>query len=171
MPNLIPSEIIENKILRIRGQNVILDRELARLYEVSTAHLKRAVKRNQDRFPHDFMFVLNKHELDDWRCQNGTSNSDLMGLRYLPMAFTELGVAMLSGIINSKRAIMINIQIMRVFVKIRQILAANEEIRNRIDDHDRKINVLFNTINRLLPAEPVSPKRRIGFHAKNNSRI
>ena len=102
MSDIVSVETIVSKIYIIRGLKVMLDRELAELYEVETAQLKRAVKRNIDRFPEDFMFELTKKELDHWRCQFGTSNSDKMGLRYKPMAFTEQGVAMLSSVLNSK---------------------------------------------------------------------
>ncbi|MCJ7615744.1 MAG: ORF6N domain-containing protein [Desulfobacterales bacterium] len=109
MSDIVSVETIVSKIYIIRGLKVMLDRELAELYEVETAQLKRAVKRNIDRFPDDFMFELTKKELDHWRCQFGTSISDKMGLRYKPMAFTEQGVAMLSSVLNSKRAIQVNI--------------------------------------------------------------
>jgi len=111
MTDLIPVENITNIIYFIRGQKVVLDRDLAELYGVETGQLKRAVRRNIDRFPLDFMFELTKKELEDWRCQFGISNSIKMGLRHPPMAFTEQGVAMLSCVLNSKRAIQVNIQI------------------------------------------------------------
>jgi hypothetical protein len=105
MTELIPMERIANKIYLIRDMKVMLDRDLAELYNVETSQLKRAVRRNIDRFPGDFMFELKKTELEDWRCQFGTSKSDKMGLRYRPMAFTEQGVAMLSSVLRSPRAI------------------------------------------------------------------
>ena len=130
---LIPQEVVENKIYLIRGKKVMIDRDLSRLYQIETKQLKRAVKRNADRFPCDFMFVLSKHEFENWRCQIGTSNSDKMGLRYAPMAFTEHGVAMLSSVLNSKRAIHVNIQIMRAFVRIRELIAQHKDLQVRID--------------------------------------
>jgi len=108
---VLPAETITSKIFCIRDHKVMLDRDLAELYGVETAQLKRAVRRNIDRFPTDFMFQLTKKELEDWRCQFGTSNNIKMGLRYSPLAFTEQGVAMLSSVLNSKRAIQVNIQI------------------------------------------------------------
>jgi len=109
MTTTVPMERITNMIYLIRDQKVMLDRDLAELYEVETKILKRAVRRNIDRFPNDFMFQLSKKEMSDWRYQFGTSNGDKMGLRYAPMAFTEQGVAMLSSVLNSKRAIQVNI--------------------------------------------------------------
>lgn len=117
--DLVPAEAITRKIYLIRNRKVILDRDLAELYGVDTGQLKRAVRRNADRFPSDFMFELSREELEDWRCQFGTSNAIKMGLRHSPMAFTEQGVAMLSGVINSKRAI----QIIRD--KVREAFAEN----------------------------------------------
>ena len=111
---MLPAETIISKIYFIRDHKVMLDRDLAELYKVETKQLKRAVRRNIDRFPSDFMFQLTKKELENWRCQFGTSNDIKMGLRYSPMAFTEQGVAMLSSVLNSKRAIQVNIQIMRL---------------------------------------------------------
>jgi len=107
----LPTERIETKILMLRGQKVLLDRDLAALYGVSTSSLKRAARRNPERFPEDFMFLLDAQEVADWRCQFGTSNSDRMGLRYAPMAFTEHGVAMLSSVLKSPRAIQVNVVI------------------------------------------------------------
>ena len=143
MTDLIPIEHITSLIYLIRGQKVMLDRDLAKLYGVETKQLKRAVKRNSDRFPDDFMFELNKKELSDWRCQFGTSNSTKMGLRYTPMAFTEQGVAMLSSVLNSKRAIQVNIQIMRVFTRFRAMLAGHEELRKK---NTLTIQLLFSHI-------------------------
>jgi hypothetical protein len=116
---LVPAELIEKKIYLIRGQKVLLDRDLAELYRVETKVLKQAVKRNIKRFPDDFMFELSKAEFTHWRSQFVTSKSDKIGLRYSPMAFTEQGVAMLSSVLKSERAIEVNIQIMRAFVKLR----------------------------------------------------
>ena len=169
MTDLIPVENITNIIYFIRGQKVVLDRDLAELYGVETGQLKRAVRRNIDRFPMDFMFELTKKELEDWRCQFGISNSIKMGLRHPPMAFTEQGVAMLSSVLNSKRAITVNIAIMRVFVKMREIMATNKEFSeklNRIEEHlaehDKQFQVVFEAIKQLLTEEEKHQKK-IGF--------
>jgi len=114
----------------------MLDRDLAELYGVETKYLKRQVKRNIKRFPEDFMFELNKDEFEDWRSQFVTSKSDKKGLRYAPYAFTEQGVAMLSGVLNSERAINMNIQIMRIFTKMRQLVMSHKEILKRLDKKD-----------------------------------
>ena len=118
----IPDEIIISKIYLIRDQKVMLDRDLAELYGVETKYLKRQVKRNFERFPVDFMFELNEKEFNDWRSQYVTSNSDKMGLRYAPFCFTEQGVTMLSCVLNSKTAIEVNIRIIRVFSKMREMI-------------------------------------------------
>jgi hypothetical protein len=154
----------------IRNFKVMLDRDLADLYGVNTKALKQAVKRNIDRFPSDFMFKLNKEEFTHWRSQIVTSNSgDRMGLRYAPMAFTEQGVAMLSSVLNSKRAIDVNIAIMRAFVKMREMLATNKEfsgklkiIEDQLAEHDEQFQVVFEVIKQLL-AEEEKPKQKIGF--------
>jgi len=170
MTDLIPVENITSKIFMIRGFKVMLDRDLADLYGVNTKALKQAVKRNIDRFPSDFMFKLNKEEFTHWRSQIVTSNSgDRMGLRYAPMAFTEQGVAMLSSVLNSKRAIDVNIAIMRAFVKMREMLATNKEfsgklkiIEDQLAEHDEQFQVVFEVIKQLLTEEE-KPKQRIGF--------
>jgi len=173
MKQLIPQEMIETKIYNIRGQKVILDRDLARLYGVQTKVLKQAVNRNIERFPDDFMFQLNSKEFNNWRSQIVTSNpGDRMGLRYSPYAFTQEGVAMLSSILRSSRAIQVNIQIMRIFVKFRKTLLvhytlANKigELERRVGGHDVKIQAIFEAIKRLtMPAETEKKKERIGFH-------
>ncbi len=122
-------EIVINKIYLIRGQKVMLDRDLAELYEVETKRLKEAVRRNPERFPVDFMFEMNKEEFENWRTQFATSNFDKMGLRHAPFCFTEQGVAMLSSVLNSPKAVQINIQIIRIFTKLRQMLMDNTELR------------------------------------------
>jgi hypothetical protein len=131
--------------------------------------LKRAVKRNIERFPPDFMFELTKQELEDWRCQFGTSNGDRMGLRHVPMVFTEQGVAMLSSVLRSNRAISVNIQIMRAFTQLRQMLSTHDDLRKKIEEleskYDRQFKVVFEAIRRLLDSEE-KPRRRIGFEAK-----
>jgi len=169
MTNLIPIENITSCIYLIRGQKVMIDRDLAELYGVETKQLKRAVKRNIDRFPIDFMFEMTEDELSNWRCQFGTSNSIKMGLRYSPMAFTEQGVAMLSSVLKSKRAIDVNIAIMRAFVKMREILANSREfsaklkiIEDQLAEHGEQFRIVFEAIKQLLN-EDEKPKKRIGF--------
>ncbi|NEW78085.1 MAG: ORF6N domain-containing protein, partial [Gelidibacter sp.] len=154
----IPDEIITSKIYFIRGQKVMLDRDLAELYKVETKQLKRQVKRNIARFPEDFMFQLNDQEFKNWRSQFGTSNSsDKMGLRYAPMVFTEQGVAMLSSVLHSQTAIKVNIQIIRVFIKIRQMLTDHLELKLEIEDIKKKlkhqnknIELVFSYLDELL---------------------
>ncbi|MBU0729718.1 MAG: ORF6N domain-containing protein [Proteobacteria bacterium] len=169
MNSLIPVEAIINKVHFIRGHKVLLDRDLAELYEVETGQLKRAVRRNIDRFPSDFMFEMSKQELEDWRSQFGTSNAVKMGLRHLPMVFTEQGVAMLSSVINSKRAIQVNITIMRAFVQMRELLSSNKKLaeklnalEKRLTDHDDNFRIVFEAIKQLLTTEE-RPKGKIGF--------
>ncbi len=159
---------IENKIYIIRGLKVILDSDLAELYDVETKTLNRSVKRNLKRFPSDFMFQLNNQELINLKYQFGTSSWG--GARKLSFAFTEQGVAMLSGILNSDRAIQVNIQIMRIFVKIRQMLADNtelrveiEQIKNKIRDQDANIEIVFKHIDELLDKKKPEITTQIGF--------
>ena len=167
--DVLTPENIALLIYMIRGQKVMLDRDLSGLYEVETAQLKRAVRRNIDRFPDDFMFQLTKQELNHWRCQYGTSNGDKMGLRHKPMAFTEQGVAMLSSVLRSKRAIQVNIQIMRAFTKLRQLLLGNEELKKEIAEMkkqtDERFQIVFETLDQLLNIDN-KPKRKIGFEVK-----
>ena len=153
---------IESKILVIRGQHVMIDRDLAELYGVETKVLNQAVKRNIERFPEDFCFQLNKAEFEIWRSQFVTSNSDKMGLRRPPYVFTEQGVAMLSSVLRSKNAVEINIQIMRVFVALRRFLKINAQVFQRLDfmekrqintelhllESDKKIDELFDRMDR-----------------------
>jgi len=130
----IPVELIARRIYRIRGEKVMLDADLAELYQVPTFRLNEAVKRNRDRFPQDFMFQLSKDELEDWRSQIAMSNPGAkMGLRRPPYAFTEHGVAMLSSVLNSKRAVQMNILIIRAFVQIRELLATNKDLAARVE--------------------------------------
>ncbi|MFH1860704.1 MAG: ORF6N domain-containing protein [bacterium] len=147
----------------------MLDRDLAELYWVKTKVLKQAVRRNISRFPEDFMFELTKEEFENWRLQFVTSNSDKMGLRYNPFVFTEQGVAMLSSVLNSERAIMVNIQIMRIFTKFRKILASDEELRKKIETierkvegHDVQIKAVFDAISSLM-TPPTKEQKKIGF--------
>jgi hypothetical protein len=145
---------------------------LADLYEVETKTLNRAVKRNSDRFPKDFMFQLTPIEAENLRYQSGTSSSATEiearhgGRRYLPYAFTEQGVAMLSSVLNSKRAILVNIEIMRAFVRLRQLLLANADLARKLDALERKYDAQFKAVFdaiRELMAPPAKPKRPIGF--------
>jgi hypothetical protein len=171
MTSIVPTERITNKIYLLRGKKVLMDRDLAELYGVETAQLKRAVKRNIERFPDDFMFELTKQELDNWRCQFGTSNSEKMGLRYRPMVFTEQGVAMLSSVLRSKRAIEVNIVIMRAFVRLREMMTSNLELARKLEEmekkYDEQFKVVFDAI-RALMVETKKPKRKIGFEVKES---
>lgn len=172
----IPDEIIMNQIYYIRGQKVMIDRNLAVLYGVETRVLKQAVKRNSERFPEDFMFEMNKQELENWRSQIVISNSDKMGLRYTPFCFTEQGVAMLSSVLNSKKAISVNIQIIRIFTRIRQMLMDNtelrlevEKIKKKLDNHDKNMEIVFQYLDELLEKkENPAPRKAIGYKIKGN---
>lgn len=163
---LIPIERIEKAIYLVRGQKVMLDRDLAALYGVATKVLKQAVRRNSGRFPADFMFELSQSEFQDWRSQFVTSKSDLMGLRYPPIAFTEHGILMLSSVLRSRRAIQVNIEIMRTFVKLRQMLASNADLSRRIQEleskYDRQFKVVFDAIRQLVSPPPAN-RKQIGF--------
>jgi len=162
----VPIEKISGKIYLIREQKVMLDRDIAELYEVETKQLKRAVKRNIDRFPKDFMFELTKNELESWRYQFGTSKGELKGLRYKPLAFTEQGVAMLSSVLRSKRAIHVNIQIMRAFNQLRKMIASHEDLRHKIEameeKYDEQFRIVFEAITQLLEVDE-KPKKKIGY--------
>jgi hypothetical protein len=164
----IATERIERAILVLRGHKVLLDSDLAALYQVETRTLVQAVKRNLERFPSDFMFQLNNQELSALRSQSVISNAPGRGgRRTAPYAFTEQGVAMLSTVLNSPRAIAVNIEIMRAFVKLRVVLASNKELARRLDQleasTDEKFTVVFDAIRQLM-APPPEPKRRpIGF--------
>ena len=160
---IIPVERIAATIYVIRGQNVMVDSDLALLYGVETRVLVQAFKRNIDRFPEDFMFQLSKQEFDDWRSQIVISNPEAkMGLRYAPYAFTEHGVAMLSSVLRSKRAVEVNIAIVRTFVKLRNILGSNENLARKVAQHDRQISVLLAQVQKMLAPVPVK-KKPIGF--------
>lgn len=165
MKTLVPVELIEKNILLIRGEKIMLDADLAELYEVETKILVRAVKRNIDRFPSDFMFQLNKEEFENLRFHFGTS-SRWGGRRYLPYAFTEQGVAMLSSVLNSERAVRVNIEIMRAFVRLRQMLASNVELARKLDTlekkYDAQFKVVFDAIRQLM-TPPEKPRKKVGF--------
>lgn len=173
MGNLISREIIEKKIYLVRGRNVMLASDLAYLYGVETKNLNLQVRRNIKRFPEDFMFQVTKEE--NLRLQIATSSYG--GRRYLPYVFTEQGIAMLSGVLNSERAIEVNIAIMRAFVRLREILLTHKDLaakitalelkhKNhdmRLSEYDKHITAIFEAIRQLM-TPPESPKRRIGFH-------
>lgn len=163
--NIIPSERITNKIYLIRGKKVMFDRDLAELYGVETKTLNRTVKRNIDRFPDDFMFQLNEQEARILRYQFGTLGMGRYS-KYYPLAFTEQGVAMLSAVLRSKRAIYVSIQIVRTFVKLREMIATNKELREKIETlekkYDQNFKIVFKAIAKLIK-EDVEPKNRIGF--------
>ncbi len=165
--SLVPAERIESLILLIRGEKVMLDRDLADLYGVTTAALNQAVRRNRSRFPEDFMFQLSKEEFASWMSQIVISNPGLkMGARKQPYVFTEQGVAMLSSVLRSTRAVQVNILIMRAFVKLRQLLATHADLARKLDALERKYDaqfkVIFDVIRELM--KPPAPKRRpVGF--------
>ena len=161
--NIIAAEQIATKVYVFRGMNVMMDSDLAALYGVETKRLNERVKRNIQRFPADFMFQLNEEELEDWRSHIATSNpAAKMSLRYAPYAFTEQGIAMLSGVLNSDRAIEVNISIMRTFVRLRHMLASNEELARKVKEHDYHIGKLYEELEKLLQL-PAPQKNPIGY--------
>jgi hypothetical protein len=172
----LPDESIEDTILLIRGKRVILDHDLARLYDVSTKVLNQAVKRNLDRFPEDFMFQLTKAETEEWqrlkrsRSQIVTLNKSRgTNIKYQPYAFTEHGILMLSSVLKSPRAVQVNIQIMRTFVRLREMVASNQHLIERLDNleakYDAKFKVVFNAIRQLM--NPTHGNRTpIGFRSE-----
>ena len=184
---IVPTEVITSSILLLRGQKVLLDRDLAALYQVETRVLVQAVQRNLDRFPEDFMFRLTKEELerinslrsqfvisnDDepdsdegLRSQIVISNPGRGGARYLPYAFTEQGVAMLSSVLRSERAVQVNIEIMRAFVRLRHLLRTNEDLARRLDEfeerYDEQFEAIWEAIRELI-TPPAGPRRQLGF--------
>jgi hypothetical protein len=167
MANVISIEVIVSKILIIRGKRVMLDKDLAGLYEVRTKNLNKAVKRNIERFPEDFMFQLTKEEVESLRFQFGTSKRG--GRRYSPYVFTQEGVAMLSSVLNSPRAVQVNIQIMRAFVRLRRMILTNVDLKRKVEEmeskYDKQFAIVFKAIKQLL--EPsVKEKKIIGFHVE-----
>jgi len=169
--DIVPLETIEQKIFLVRGQKVMLDSDLAALYGVSTKALNQAVKRNKDRFPPDFMFRLNETEKYEL-VTNCDRFQKLKHSTVLPCAFTEQGVAMLSSVLKSKRAIQVNIQIMRVFSRLRQMLSTHKalarklaEIELRLQNHDEQIQTIFEAIRQLMTPLDI-PRKRIGFEVK-----
>ncbi len=169
MADIVSVELIATKIFEIRGKKAMLDKDLAKLYGVKTKQLLRQVKRNKERFPDDFMYELTPQEVMNLRCQFVTSRWG--GRRYLPYAFTEQGVAMLSSVLHSKRAIKVNIQIMRAFVKLKELLLTHKDLARKLEalekkyaNHDEKIKAIFEAIKQLL--QPPREKKRItGFRS------
>jgi hypothetical protein len=170
---IVPVERIARSIFLFRKQRVMLDSDLADLYGVSTGHLNRAVKRNVGRFPPDFMFQLSAEEAHDLKCQFGISSWG--GRRALPYVFTEQGIAMLSSVLNSERAVKVNIAIVRAFVKLREIMETNRELarkfaelEKRVGKHDEEIVAILEAIRQLM-APPEKPRREIGFHVREKA--
>ena len=166
---IVPPALISQKIFFVRGTRVMLDADLARLYGVATKNLNKAVKRNASRFPSDFMFQLSPKELHSLGFQSGTSKPGRGGRRYVPYAFTEQGVAMLSSVLRSSRAVQVNVAIMRTFVRLREMLTTHEELRRKIDAmekrYDARFRTVFETIRQMLET-PIPAKKPIGFHAR-----
>ena len=165
--SLVPAEVIERRILLLRGHKVMLDSHLAELYEVPTFRLNEAVKRNRRRFPEDFMFQLTKEEAGSLTSQFAMSKAGRGGRRTLPYVFTEQGVAMLSTVLNSERAIAVNIAIMRTFVRLRQILATHKELAAHLaaleKKYDQRFKVVFDILKQLMEPPPSPPKPPLGF--------
>lgn len=175
---MLPDEVIIRKIYFIRGTKVILDRDLAELYQADTKQLKRAVRRNIERFPDDFMFELTKEELRNWRYQFGTSKSERIGLRVSPFAFTEYGLLMLASVLNSNRAIQINIRIVRIFSRMRKMIESHSEILKKLEilekkdiELDEKVNLIFEYLKQLEQSKQeendFKQRKRIGFKPDN----
>lgn len=176
----VAEETILNKIYLVRGQKVMLDRDLAELYGVETKRLKETVRRNISRFPSDFLFEMTQNELENWRTQFATSKEDKQGLRYVPFCFTEQGVTMLSCVLNSEKAIAVNIQIIRVFTKMREMLLTHKDILVKLEQvektllkqdvrmnkHEEDIQMIFEALKELLNP-PQKPRPRIGFRRKD----
>jgi hypothetical protein len=172
----VTDEIVISKIYHIRGKKVMLDRDLSEMYGVETGQLKRQVRRNIARVPNDFMFEMNQDEFRNWRSQFGISNEDKMGLRYAPFCFTEQGVAMLSSILNSETAIEVNIQIIRIFTRIREVLLTHKDVLIKMEQleknmlkqdhktskHEEDIQRIFKVLKQLLNP-PEEPRKLIGF--------
>ena len=179
MPNTsiaLPDESIEDTILLIRGKKVILDHDLARLYGVATRTLNQAVKRNLDRFPEDFMFRLTKAESEEWQRLKPLRSQIVIlkksrgtHIKYQPYAFTEHGILMLSSVLKSPRAVQVNIQIMRTFVRLRELLASNEKLIERLDEleenYDAKFKIVFSAIRQLMNP-PAGSRKTIGFRPR-----
>ena len=171
----VPVQLIERRIYLIRGHKVMIDVDLAELYGVSTRELNQRVQRNRKRFPEDFMYQLTKEEAETLRSQFVISKERRGGRRYLPYAFTEPGVAMLSSVLNSEHAIEVNITIMRAFIRVRQMLESNEELNRKfaavirkLSTHDKYFRVVFDEL-RKLTEQPASPRKAIGFKVSNKT--
>ncbi len=171
---ILADEVVMNKIFLIRGQKVMIDRDMAELYGVETKVLKQAVRRNMERFPEDFMFEMNKKEFTNWRSQIVTSiQGDRMGLRHAPFCFTEQGVTMLSCILNSERAITVNIQIIRIFTKLREMILTHkdillklEQLEKKVTANDEDMQAIFIALKQLLNT-PQLPRPRVGYRRSN----
>jgi hypothetical protein len=166
---IIPDNIVVNKIYEVRGLKVMLDSDLAELYGVETKVLNQSIRRNIERFPTDFMFQLTDEEWESLRSQIVTSKSGRGGRTYLPNVFTEHGVLMLSSVLNSKQAIQVNIQIVRIFTRIRQLLSENaglkleiEEIKQKVSNQDKNIELVFTYLDKLIDKK-IGPRKRIGY--------
>jgi len=180
---LIENKTIQTKIYNIRDNQVMLDRDLAKLYQVETKVLSQAVKRNIDRFPSDFMFQLSKDEFENWKSQIVTSNSDKMGLRKIPFAFTQNGIAMLSSVLKSKVAIEVNIEIMRTFTKMREFALNYSDIIKRLDEIEKTVKIdqqhlnynshrldeAFELLNEILKDTKKTNNNLIGFERDSKS--
>jgi phage regulator Rha-like protein len=163
----IPNEVIINKIYVIRGHKVMLDRDLAELYDVETRRLKEQVRRNLERFPEEFMFELTKAELEEWRNEYASDNRDIMGIRIAPFVFTEHGILMLSSVLNSDKAVQMNIQIIKTFVELRK-LAGNyegliEKIRQMESRNNKQFSEIYEVLQRLLSKPEEKPRKQIGY--------
>ncbi len=183
MSNAIAVEVIATRILELRGKKVMLDQDLAKLYGVNTKRLNEQVRRNKKRFPEDFMLQLSWEEIESLRSHFATLNSGASAvskrgkhIKYLPYAFTEQGVAMLSSVLNSERAIQVDILIMRAFTKLREILLTHKDLAVKIealekkyDEHDETIKDIFNAIKKLLEPPPAKEKKIIGFRVHGGS--
>ncbi len=175
--HILPEEAIINKIYVMRGKNVMVDRDLAELYGVETRVLNQAVRRNEKRFPEDFMFQMTTEEMQDWKSQIVISNTEKMGLRKPPLVFTEQGVAMLSSVLNSDRAIIVNIAIIRVFTKMRELVVTHKEIMQKLEqiekkdiEQDNKIMLIFEYLKQFEKSRQneieFKNRPKIGFHTK-----
>jgi len=163
--------LVSRRIHLIRRHRVMLDTDLAELYQVETKALNRAVQRNPGRFPEDFMFQLNEKEVGNLRCQIGTSSSH-GGRRYFPYAFTQEGIAMLSSVLHSPRAVQVNVAIMRAFVRLREVMATHKELAEKLTElekkfnkHDKEIQIVFDTLKKLVAPATAGSRRRIGYIA------
>jgi hypothetical protein len=170
--SVIPSERIERAILLIRGQKVLLDRDLAELYGVKSIALRQQVSRNESRSPADFMFRLSQEEAEALVSQNVIPSKRSLG-GSLPYAFTQEGVAMLSSVLRSERAVLVNIEIMRTFVRLREMITSNAELARRLNElenkYDSQFHAVFDAIRQLMAPPPLQPKPRIGFHTSEGN--